>query len=139
MCSVMRLMATWFGSSLCINAGSYDLAHALAVGQFSSRIAALCSCLPGPGNNDVCMLPAGRDVGVERWLDEFGVLLDDAGHIPSPVHNVPLYPVTQFHHHIGKQHFFSRSAHNAAESPKHRGTTSHAAKHTLLALPLCMH
>ncbi len=54
---------------------------------------------PGPGNDDVCMFPAGSHELIKGWLHELRVLLDDACNVAAAYCHVALYSA----HHPGEQ------------------------------------
>ena len=99
---------------------------------------AICCCSPGPGDDDVCVLAAGRDVGVERRLDEFGVLLDDARHVAAPVHDVPLYPAAVKLASMSSDSSPLRIRIRKKHLPRTTTQGAHRGEHTLRKIPLPM-
>jgi hypothetical protein len=60
----------------------------------SSRLKTNCKTwayvvVPAPWNDDVSILFGGQDEVVKSGFHEFGILLDHASHIPSPLESVP--------------------------------------------------
>ena len=50
------------------------------------------SGVPGPGDDDVCVFPAGSHELIKGWLHELRVLLDDARNIATAHRHIALYP-----------------------------------------------
>lgn len=50
------------------------------------------SHIPSPGNDDIGMFSARRNILIKSWLDLLGILVNDTSHIPPSDSNITLYP-----------------------------------------------